>query len=111
MLYNNSLADRGIDFESPSSSFSYVIFGECDPCFGNSMLEIGQTVNFVQTFVKDDDDLEFDHGFILEVVGPPDSIILPSPVQINITDDGMCVSYSLKNLSLSLISQNNQQLV
>ncbi len=101
MLYNDSLADRGIDFDSPSSSFSYVIFGECDPCFGDSsMLEIGQTVNFVQTSVKDDDALEFDHGFILEVVGPPNSIIPPSPVQINITDDGMCVSHSLKNLSL-----------
>ena len=82
-------ADQGIDFDSPSSSFIYVIFGECDPCDGGSIFQLGETVNFVQTSVKDDDDLEFDHGYILEVDGPPDSIILPSPVQINITDDGV----------------------
>ncbi len=55
--------------------------------------------------VKNDNDLEFDHGFLAEVVGGADlgtegifgradGIILPIPLQINITDDGMCVNHS-----------------
>ncbi len=58
-----------------------------------------------QVSVKDDNDLEFDHGFLAEVVGGADlgadgifgradGIILPIPVHINITDDGMCACQS-----------------
>ncbi len=65
-------------------------FGPCDPC-GRPRFPIGETINFVQLSVKDDDDLEFDHGFIVEL-NVLFGILPPTPLQINITDDGTCVS-------------------
>ncbi len=69
----------------------YFVFGPCDPCDG-ALSKLGETQNIFQVFIKDDNDLEFDHEFIVQA-SSNDIIILP--LQFNITDDGTCVSHSL----------------
>ncbi len=85
------------------------MFGPCDPCDGSlSISTIGETQNIFQVSIKDDDDLEFDHEFIVRASSADISIL---PLQFNITDDGTCVSHSLTQKIVSLyFSQSNRQL-
>ncbi len=94
MIHNTHHADADIDFGIQVLPYNVVIFGQCDPCDNSSLFAIGETKNVFQVSVKDDNDLEFDHGFFAEVLGGSVSIILPTPLQINITDDGKCISHS-----------------
>ncbi len=86
--HNIHHTDADIDFGSQVLPFNVVIFGQCDPCDNSSLFAIGETNNVFQVSVKDDNDLEFNHGFFAEVLGGSVGVILPTPLQINITDDG-----------------------
>ena len=64
-------------------------FGPCYPyCYPEDLERISQI------HIEDDDDLEFDHGFSIgfdpDCVSPP-GIILETPVDIYIVDDGVCI--------------------
>ncbi len=72
------------DFDIPSVAESF--FGPCDPCQAGVLI---QTEFPFEVFIKDDKDLEFDHGFSLSVSSGITGIILPStPLEFSITDNG-----------------------
>ncbi len=75
-------SEKGVDF---SIGPRMVTFGPCDPCTPDHLQREAQLC------VKDDDDLEFEHGFILSVdlaSTDPIGITAGDPLQITITDDG-----------------------
>ena len=66
-----------------------VQFGPCDPCVGGDLQQI------VTISIIDDDDLEFNHSFTVEIdvsmVQPAGLNVLSSPTSVLIRDDGMTV--------------------
>ncbi len=103
---------EGVDF---SIGPLLVTFGPCDPCTPDNLQREAQLC------VKDDDDLEFDHGFTLSVdlaSTDPLGITAGDPLLITITDDGefhvstYVTSVKIVPLfSLHSFSQSNRQLV
>ena len=75
-------SEEGVDF---SIGPLLVTFGPCDPCTPDNLQREAQLC------VKDDDDLEFEHGFTLSVdlaSTDPSGITAGDPLQVTITDDG-----------------------
>ncbi len=75
-------SEEGVDF---SIGPLLVTFGPCDPCTPDHLQREAQLC------VKDDDDLEFEHGFTLSVdlaSTDPSGITAGDPLQVTITDDG-----------------------
>ncbi len=73
-------SEEGADF---SIGPVVVTFGPCDPCTSNHLQWEAQLC------VKDDGDLEFEHGLIVDLASTdPSGITAGDPLQITITDDG-----------------------
>ena len=89
----------------PSDPFE-VTFGPCDPCDGGDLQETA----FIQ--IIDDDNLEFDQSFSVEIddsmIRPAGLSVLSSPISVLIRDDGMTVpihnnSYIIINWCINII--------
>ncbi len=77
-----NFSEEGVDF---SIGPLVVTFGPCDPC------TLDHLRTEAQLCVKDDNDLEFEHGFTLSVdlaSTDPSGITAGDPLLITITDDG-----------------------
>ena len=106
MTNNCNFSEEGVDFNIGPLT---VRFDPCDPCTPDHLQREAQLC------VKDDDDLEFEHGFILSVdlasTDPP-GITAGDPLQITITDDGKFhVSTQHCNYLCYSFSQSNRLLV
>ncbi len=98
-----NFSEEGVDF---SIGPVMVTFGPCDPCTSNHLRWEAQLC------VKDDDDLEFEHGLIIDLASTdPSGITAGDPLQITITDDGNFLYQNTRPLFSSLFSQSNLQLV
>ncbi len=96
-------SEEGVDFNIGPVM---VTFGPCDPCTSVHLQWEAQLC------VKDDDDLEFEHGLIVDLASTdPSGITAGDPLQITITDDGKFLYQNTRPLFSSLFSQSNLQLV
>ena len=96
IIYFHGLHDCFILFERTVDGVDYVTsfmessFGPCDPCTEGTL----QTNFLFQIFLKDDNDLEFDHGFTVSVSSFVGGIVLPSQITYTIVDDGKSALYA-----------------
>ncbi len=107
MTNNCNFSEEGVDFNIGPLT---VRFDPCDPCTPDHLQREAQLC------VKDDDDLEFEHGFTLSVdlaSTDPSGITAGDPLQITITDNGKFHVSTHATLAVRIVifSQSNQLLV
>lgn len=70
------------------TSDTRLVFGPCDPC-GEDTDTTGETTNKIVVYVKDDDNLEFIHEFLVSLESvTPDGVTPPTDISALINDDG-----------------------